>query len=525
MKRILCLTLSLILLLSAGLACAEADTLETLTCPELGFSTLLPAGLTAKLNEEEKSVTVYLEDPGYVPNIWIYPRGSKLNDPVSFMHEKYPAFMEEKYGDNLAATSKYEYYEIAGMKLNAVGFIYRDADGNAVNQLNLVLPLEKEDVEFEARYANSGKDAALSALETLIRYYQPDADYYSRPQTSEPSKTAAYSFAVTNILQDNMIIGRCTAPADFTVTHQAMCCTRSQSLENPWQLAISATSPEGVGLFYSSAQTFYDDGTGESQDGGYYSKMMMPAFHYMNAADYCDYMARSMNASAPQITLVEETNFPELQETLQKSADAYKNVLNTTAGGTGINVPKVENTICARIYYMESESGLPYYFVVATSTLGVWNELYGIFGELVNSYVLWTPLCVYSMFCPAHLWEANQDIFPVFMENTSVTDQFLAANQRLSIDLQSLLTGIDLSGGSDYSYKIMAQETSKGNDYDDERFTDYIFDQNDYTLSDGSHVKISTIYDYVWTEGDGNVWYSSNASDMPYGATRLYPNQ
>ena len=81
--------------------------------------------------------------------------------------------MEERYGDSLVGVTKYEYYEIAGMKLNAVGFIYRDRNGYAVNQLNLVVLGETEDVEFEVRYVNSGKDVALSTLETLIQNYLP----------------------------------------------------------------------------------------------------------------------------------------------------------------------------------------------------------------------------------------------------------------------------------------------------------------------------------------------------------------
>ncbi len=97
--------------------------------------------------------------------------------------------------------------------------------------------------------------------------------------------------------------------------------------------------------------------------------------------------------------------------------------------------------------------------------------------------------------------------------------------RRLSTDLLSIMTGIDLSGGSDYSTKILAEETSKGNDYNEERFSDYMFDQNDYTLSDGSHVKVSTAYDYVWTGSDGNVYYSNSALDMPSGADRLYPSR
>ena len=70
----------------------------------------------------------------------------------------------------------------------------------------------------------------------------------------------------------------------------------------------------------------------------------------------------------------------------------------------------------------------------------------------------------------------------------------------------------------------MKEETARGNDYDDERVTDYIFDQNDYTLEDGSHVKVSTGYSYVWEGDNGNVYASNSLFDQPGGSTQLYPN-
>ena len=79
--------------------------------------------------------------------------------------------------------------------------------------------------------------------------------------------------------------------------------------------------------------------------------------------------------------------------------------------------------------------------------------------------------------------------------------------------------------GDDYSDRVMKEETAKGDDYDDERFTDYLFDQNDYTLSDGSHVKVSTAYDYVYEGDNGVVYYSDSAFAQPGGSTQLYPNR
>ena len=57
-----------------------------------------------------------------------------------------------------------------------------------------------------------------------------------------------------------------------------------------------------------------------------------------------------------------------------------------------------------------------------------------------------------------------------------------------------------------------------------DRFTDYIFDQNDYATEQGDHVKISTSYDYVYQTGSPTVYYTNDASVVPYGATMLSPN-
>ena len=60
--------------------------------------------------------------------------------------------------------------------------------------------------------------------------------------------------------------------------------------------------------------------------------------------------------------------------------------------------------------------------------------------------------------------------------------------------------------------------------YSSDQFSDYIFDQNDYTLSDGSSVQISTSYDYVYEGDNGVVYYSNSAFTQPGGSTQLYPN-
>ena len=145
--------------------------------------------------------------------------------------------------------------------------------------------------------------------------------------------------------------------------------------------------------------------------------------------------------------------------------------------------------------------------------------------DIDGSYILWDSPCVYTMLCPPAMLDSVGDILTTFIENTSVTDQFMVANQRVSTEILSMMTGINLTGLESYSRQFMQEETAKGDDYSEERFSDYIFDQNDYTLSDGSHVKVPTNYEYVWEGDNGMVYYSDSAFAQPGGSTQLTPNR
>ena len=153
-------------------------------------------------------------------------------------------------------------------------------------------------------------------------------------------------------------------------------------------------------------------------------------------------------------------------------------------------------------------------------------ELPNIYRSIVKDYVVWQVPFNYVIVCEAAEWDALEPVFNQFVDNTSVSDQFTAANKRLAEDLWARVNMKEtLESGLTYSIEVMREETASGDSYDDDRFTDYLFDQNDYTLSDGSHVKVSTDYDYVYQLDNGNVVYTDSALYEPGGATQLYPNR
>ena len=117
---------------------------------------------------------IVMSDWGDAPSvIQIWVRENKLNNLEKYMYETYTANMKETYGDRLLGVSQHEVYETGGKKLMGVTYIYKSTSGNSINQVHLVEIRDDADVEYNARYLNSQKDATLAILDAAVRYYQP----------------------------------------------------------------------------------------------------------------------------------------------------------------------------------------------------------------------------------------------------------------------------------------------------------------------------------------------------------------
>lgn len=346
------------------------------------------------------------------------------------------------------------------------------------------------------------------------------------PQAQPDAGARPMAFTVTELSEGGMVVGRCTAPEGYSITSKATCSVTGQSTGNPWLLRLMAQSPDKlVNLGYFSARDYVDDGSGQS--GVFSYDYYTPLKPYMTAAQFCDDHLYAMLGDLKTVELLEDDAYPALQPLLQQRASTLLQTYRGLLTGTGVTADRAEVSLSRRRYRVVTQSGLEYSYCVAAATQGVWftASLPGPYVDINNQYILWGAPCVYSMLCPAYLWEEQGAAFDTFVENTSVSDQFLAANQKLSNALWDIITGRGINEADRYSEDVMRRETAAGDDYDDERFTDYLFDQNDYTLSSGDHVKVPTAYDYVFEGADGNVYYSNSLSDQPGGSTQLYPNR
>ena len=146
---------------------------EEVRCEEQGYTTRMPAGKTTTF-QEGNGLRIWLDEPGYVPNVLIWRRTSRLSDPDTYLGTSYPAYMKEKYGDNLVSVTQQADVDVGGKHLRGTAYVYKGSSGATINQLHLVDIREDGDVEYHARFVDSERQMTLEALDLAVRYYQPD---------------------------------------------------------------------------------------------------------------------------------------------------------------------------------------------------------------------------------------------------------------------------------------------------------------------------------------------------------------
>ncbi len=518
--------LLLVLLLLVPTLGARAESAVSFACDEQGYSTLVDPGWRCEWVDGDGVYYHFGENNMPYVLAWVNAGDKRVTDAEAFFDEELPELQQSYLANGGVSVSRHGEFTVAGHSVAAADIQYKNSQGYRIWLLIVVDVREDFTAIFRCRYLEeAGRDQVLRALDLIDGNLTLNAAPQAR---TEPAGSAdATAFAVTDIVYGGSVLGRCTAPVGYQITSQPNCSVMTLGAGNPWLLLIGAQSPDGATLLtYSSARNYMASATGETPDEQFNADYFTPMLHYMTAAEYCDYRAAQLS-DVKSITLVEENAYPALQPTLrQKAAEAVR-TQSAMLGNVGLSVDKAEITMATRRYRVETTTGLTCCLCVTAATEGVWYtaSLPGPYVSISDSYILWDAPCVYMLLCPETQAAEGVAAFNAFSENTSVSDQFLIANQRLSNELWDIITGRGGTYGDDYSDRVMREETQKGDDYDDERFTDYLFDQNDYTLSDGSHVKVSTAYDYVYEGDNGTVYYSDSAFAEPGGATRLTPNR
>ena len=350
--------------------------------------------------------------------------------------------------------------------------------------------------------------------------------------------------------QTGISVARAVVPGDYSVTSQTTWCGMCQSPDYPASVFVSAAAPDNsILLTYESPLEFVQHLSSvvngldltSHQDWAFDPDLVMMMLTYMNASQYCDFIAQNYVEGAANMTFVsEEPLSQEEQSALQQCSQQTKDGINqfyASASADNLYADYVETTAAQRTYsYTDTVTGKQKYLIVSTAVQGVRTvsdfSSYGM-GNVSIANVVWSVPARYCLMCDADKLEEGKAIFDAFCTNTTVSDQFRQEMKKLSDQITQIVLNARSGGGTGtLETATDAVQDSFSSDLggqDDtysaaEGWDDVILERNDYTLSNGDRVKVDTSYDYVYELSDGGVYATNSAMDEPADGTRLYAN-
>ena len=373
----------------------------------------------------------------------------------------------------------------------------------------------------------------------------------SSAETSAPSSAQSMSIVPCTDSQTGINVARAVVPEGYNVTSETTWCGLAQSPDYPASVFVSAASPDGgIQLTYESPLEFVQHLTSNvnglelasHQDWSFDPDLVMMMLTYMNAAQYCDFIARNYVEGAANMAFVsEEPLSQEEQSMLQRFSQQQKDAINqfyAAASADNMYVDYVESTAAQRTYsYTDSATGKQKVLIVSAAVQGVRTvsnfSSYGM-GNVNIVNVVWSVPARYCLMCDADRLEEGKAVFEAFCSNTTISDQFRQEMKKLSDQITQIVLSARTGGGPSGGLELVTDTVQdsfstdlRGQDdtYSTaEAWDDVIMERNDYTLSNGDSVKVDTSYDYVYELSDGNVYATNSALDEPAGGTLLSAN-
>ena len=345
----------------------------------------------------------------------------------------------------------------------------------------------------------------------------------------------AIAIQVTDVQCDGGTVGRCVVPADYTVESVVSYCGAGQSLGYPMQLGVDALSADGrTQLSYASAMSYIQilESTmngmtvATQQDGQMDETTLTPMLTLKSPGEYADMLIAALFPDA-QITTTGDAELPSNAQALLTAhmQERYELMSGLFASDPSTTVDDAYCDVVERSYRFEKD-GEPYCATISTGVDAVQiTQSYdtGVLNVRL-SYITWEVPGIYLVVAPESEWDAAQATFELFTLNTSASAAFQQANLDLSNQIrESVLANRSLAGAESVCRSAVSGLTDSSID-NAERISDYILSQNDYTMPDGSSVKVPLEYDYVYGDANGNLYATTSPSDVPAGMDALKRN-
>ena len=381
-----------------------------------------------------------------------------------------------------------------------------------------------------------GADSAPGAAQTLPSP-QPQTDGGSGGEAlSEAELRQRGTFMRVSRLTDsglNMVVGRITAPDDWQVSEQVQW---SSYGHYPGMTQLSAVSPDGQRSFqlistmsyYQTDSIFNSLGENETDPTTYRIHRQ-----YRTAEQFVELFISNLGCTGARklgSSSIDSQSLSALKSTAEQHAyqTGYSLVQSLANLGMSANLVGYESTVVDNRYAVTTQSGQTEYIEVFTLVWAYQTSWVVQNSSITVNEIYWCVPFTYIFTAESEqALTSMQNEFLTFVSNSSVSPEFYYLVEQYRAYIENLLAQ-QLTNQIQAATEIQSQlmndysSSSDTNDRVTDMWSDYIYDRDDYTTSDGSTVKVPTYYDHVYETDSGDIYVTNDSLNVPTDWQELY---
>lgn len=331
----------------------------------------------------------------------------------------------------------------------------------------------------------------------------------------------------------NMVVGQMTAPDDWQVSEQVQW---SSYGNYPGMTQLSAVSPDGLRSFQLiSTMSYYQTDSIFSSLGENETDPTTYRIHrqYRTAEQFVELFISNLGCTSAQklgSSSIDSQSLGALQSVAEQHAGetGYSLVQSLANLGMSANLAGYESTVVDNRYAVTTQSGQMEYIEVFTLVWAYQTSWVVQNSSITVNEIYWcVPFMYISTAESEQALASTQNEFLTFVSNSHVSPEFyyLVQQYRSYIEnqLAQQLTN-QIQAATEIQSQLMDDYSSSSdtNDRVTDMWSDYIYDRDDYTTSDGSTVKVPTYYDHVYETDSGDIYVTNDTLDVPSDWQELY---
>ena len=331
----------------------------------------------------------------------------------------------------------------------------------------------------------------------------------------------------------NMVVGQMTAPDDWQVSEQVQW---SSYGNYPGMTQLSAVSPDGLRSFQLiSTMSYYQTDSIFSSLGENETDPTTYRIHrqYRTAEQFVELFISNLGCTSAQklgSSSIDSQSLGALQSVAEQHAyqTGYSLVQSLANLGMSANLVGYESTVVDNRYAVTTQSGQTEYIEVFTLVWAYQTSWVVQNSSITVNEIYWcVPFMYISTAESEQALASMQNEFLTFVSNSHVSPEFYYLVQQYRSYIENQLAQ-QLTNQIQAATEIQSQlmdgysSSSDTNDRVTDMWSDYIYDRDDYTTSDGSTVKVPTYYDHVYETDSGDIYVTNDTLDVPSDWQELY---